>query len=146
MTNEHELRATAEQFYVAVHAVLRGDPAPMLAVWSHSEDASYCTPGGEIVIGWPALEAYWSQAAAMNAAAVVRITGSGQLLHAVVQGDLACVVTREEVRREGETSVMEARATLVYRREEDGVSGWRLLHRHADAVPKVRERGTGVSG
>jgi ketosteroid isomerase-like protein len=97
-------------------------------------------------MGWPALEAYWRQAAAINAAALVPITGSGQLLHAVVQGDLACVVTREEVRREGESSVMVARATLVYRREEDGVGGWRLLHRHADAAPKNHEQGAGGNG
>jgi ketosteroid isomerase-like protein len=146
MTDEQALRATAEQFYMAVHAVLRGDPAPMLAVWSQSEEASYCTPGGEIVLGWPALEAYWRQAAASNAAALVRVTGSGQLLQAVVQGDLACLITREEVRREGESSVMEARATLVYRREEGAVGEWRLLHRHADAAPKSHERGAGGNG
>src|SRR5258708_19883877 len=115
MTNEHELRATAEQFYVAVHAVLRGDPAPMLAVWAHSEEASYCDTRGEIVMGWPALEEYWRQAAASNAAALVRITATGQIMHAVVQGDLAHVVTREEVRREGEATVIQPPAPLAYR-------------------------------
>jgi ketosteroid isomerase-like protein len=140
MPDEDGLHTTSERFYAAVHAVVRGDPAPMLAVWSHGEEASYCTPGSDIVLGWPALEAYWRQAAAANAVALVHITGSGQVLHAVVQGDLACVVTREEVRREGESSVMEASATLVYRREGGGDGGWRLLHRHADAAPKVSDQ------
>jgi hypothetical protein len=56
MTNEHEVRSTSEQFYTAAKAVLRDDAAPMLAVWSHREDASYCDTRGEIVMGWPALE------------------------------------------------------------------------------------------
>jgi ketosteroid isomerase-like protein len=139
MTNEHEVRSTSEQFYTAAKAVLRGDAVPMLAVWSHSEEASYCDTRGEIVIGWPALEEYWRRAAAINAAAPGQITATAQITHAVVNGDLAYVVALEEVQHEGESSVMLARATLIYRREEAGLGGWRLLHRHTDVAPKCRE-------
>jgi ketosteroid isomerase-like protein len=137
MTYEHEVRTTSEQFYTAANAVLRGDAAPMLAVWSHGEEATYCDPRGEIVRGWPALEQYWKEAAAMNAAAPGQLTTTGKITHAVVSGDLAYVVALEEVQREGETTMMLARATLVYRRER--LEGWRLLHRHTDAAPISRE-------
>ena len=53
MTNENDVRTTAEQFYTAATAVLHGDAEPMLAVWSNSEEASYCDTRGEIVRGWP---------------------------------------------------------------------------------------------
>jgi ketosteroid isomerase-like protein len=139
MTSEHEVRTVAEQFYSAASAVLRGDASPMLAEWSHSEDASYCDTRGEIVRGWPALEQYWRQAAAINAAAPGQITATAQIMHTVVNGDVAYVVAREEVHQQGESSVMLARATLIYRREEDGLGAWRLLHRHTDAAPKSRE-------
>ena len=139
MTNEHEVRSASEQFYTAAKAVLCGDPAPMLAVWSHREDASYCDTRGEILMGWPALEQYWRRAAAINAAAPGQVTATAQITHEVVNGNLAYVVALEEVHQEGDSSVMLARATLIYRREEDGLGGWRLLHRHTDAAPKSRE-------
>jgi ketosteroid isomerase-like protein len=136
MTNEDELPAASDRFYAAVRAVLQGDARPMLAVWSHREDASYCDTRGEIVRGWPALEAYWMEAAAINAAASSRPSASGQMVHSVVNGNLAYVVALEEVRNAGGSNVMRARATFVYRWEADGVDEWRLLHRHADAAPR----------
>jgi len=137
VTNEEEVRSKCDQFYGAANAVLRGDATPMLAAWSHSDEASYCDPRGEIVRGWADLEQYWRQAAAINAAAPGQITATTQITHVVVHGDLAYVIALEEVQREGETSVMLARATLVYRLEQLGE--WRLLHRHTDAAPKNRE-------
>jgi ketosteroid isomerase-like protein len=108
----------------------------MLALWSHGEDASYCDTRGEIVMGWPALEEYWRRAAAINAAAPGEISATSQITHAVVNGDFAYAVALEEVHKEGESSVMLARATLIYRREKGG--DWLLLHRHTDAPPKSR--------
>src|SRR5262249_49086431 len=101
MADEHEVRLVSEQFYTAANAVLRGDAAPMLAMWSHGEDASYCDTRGEIVMGWPALELYWRRAAAINAAAPNHITAAAQIMHAVVNGNLAYVVALEEVHQEG---------------------------------------------
>ncbi len=140
MSIEHGLRATSERFYAAVQAVLQGDVAPMLAIWVHSDEASYCDTRGEIVVGWPALDAYWRQAASRNAASPVKLTATGQIKHAVVTSDLAYVVALEEVRQVGASSVMRTRATHVYRREERMAGEWRLLHRHADAAPKVSEQ------
>jgi ketosteroid isomerase-like protein len=133
--DEHGLGDTSERFYAAVDAVLHGDEGPMLAVWSQSDEVSYCDPRGEIVAGWVALETYWRQAAAINAAAPAGIHATWQIKHAAVNGNLAYVVALEEVRRERDQSVMTARATHIYRREDGGT--WHLLHRHTDAAPKV---------
>ena len=135
MTDEHGLRDTSERFYAAVRAVLHGDEGPMFAVWSPSDEVSYCDPRGEIVAGWMALEPYWRQAAAINAAAPAGIWATWQIKHTVVNGNLAYVVALEEVHHERDQSTMTARATHIYQRE-DGI--WRLLHRHTDAAPKVR--------
>ena len=82
------------------------------------------------------VETYWRQAAAINAAAPAGIRATWQITHAVVNGNLAYAVALEEVRNERDQSVMTARATHIYRREEGGP--WHLLHRHTDAAPKVR--------
>jgi ketosteroid isomerase-like protein len=136
MSDDTSLRATSDRFYAAVQAVLRGDAAPMLALWSRDDEASYCDTRGEIVLGWPTLEAYWRTAAAANAADAT-LSATGLIQRAVVTGDLAYVVAVEEVHQAGATSVMQARATNVYRRE--AAAGWRLLHRHADAAPRISE-------
>jgi ketosteroid isomerase-like protein len=135
MIDEQELRNASERFYAAAHAVLHGNEGPMLAVWSHSDEVSYCDPRGELVSGWMALEMYWRQAAAINAAAPAGIQAIGQIKHTVMSGNLAYVVALEEVRSERAQSIMTARATHIYRQEDGG--GWRLLHRHTDAAPRV---------
>jgi ketosteroid isomerase-like protein len=138
MNTDHGLRNTTERFYAAAQAVLQGDVVPMRAVWLHSDEASYCDTRGEFVIGWPSLEAYWRQAASSNAASTAKLTATGQIQYAVATADLAYVVALEEVRQLGASSVMRTRATNVFRRDANG--GWRLLHRHADAAPKVNEQ------
>jgi ketosteroid isomerase-like protein len=141
--NEADVRAACASFYEAVNEVLSGNPAPMLHHWSHADDVSYCDTRGEVQRGWPAVEAYWKQAAAGNVFAPVQLHAGGRIAHVLLSGDLACVVVGEEVRREGESGAMHARATNVYRRE-GGM--WRMVHRHADAPPKVDRPGTEGAG
>jgi ketosteroid isomerase-like protein len=139
MTNEDELRSLSATFYDAVNAVFQGDAGPMLALWSQADEASYCDTRGQIVRGWPALEAYWRRAAELNARAPGGLRATGEVQQIVVGGELGYVVAVERVRRDGESGVMTARATNIYRRETDG---WRLLHRHADAPPTTTSDGT----
>ncbi len=129
---DDNLREMADQFYDAVNAVLQGDAGPMLAMWSRADDASYCDTRGQVIRAWSALEAYWRRAADLNARAPGGLRATGEVQQVVVGGELGYVVAVERVRREGDSGVMTARATNVFRRETDG---WRLLHRHADAAP-----------
>jgi ketosteroid isomerase-like protein len=135
MPPEEALSAASADFYEAVNAVLRGDAALMLAIWSHAADTTYCDPTGAIVSGWEALHAYWERAASLNRTAATRISATAELVALTALGDLAYTLTREHVtvaQADGITTTMIARATNIYRRES-GV--WRLLHRHADAAP-----------
>ncbi len=138
MTDDAGVREASARFYAAVNEILDGNPAPMLRIWSSADDASYCDPRGEVQLGWAALEAYWQNAAAANADAPVRLSAVEQLLQVVVSGDLAYTVAREEVRREGDSAVLQTRATNVYRREN---GEWRMIHRHADAPPAITQPG-----
>jgi ketosteroid isomerase-like protein len=141
--DEAEVRAASARFYEAVDEVLGGNPAPMLHLWSHAEDVSYCDTHGEVQRGWQAVEAYWKQAASANAFAPAQLSASGRIVHVLVSGDLGYVVVSEEVRREGEPGVMQTRATNVYWRED---GAWRMVHRHADAPPKVDRPETEATG
>jgi ketosteroid isomerase-like protein len=134
MEDEAAVRQASARFYEAANEALDGNPAPMLHLWSHADDVSYCDTRGEVQRGWQAVEAYWKKAAAANAFASARLSAGGRILHVVASGDLAYVVASEEVRREGEPGVMQARATNIFRRED---GEWRMAHRHADASPKV---------
>ena len=134
------VRQASERFYIAVNHVLRGDPAPMMAAWSRSPEATYVDPRGAIQLGWDSLQAYWEEAARLNLGSPVRISATPGELLIRVGGDLAYTVGIERVRVEREDGVtgFEARATNIYRREG---GEWKLIHRHADPGHEVAEVG-----
>jgi ketosteroid isomerase-like protein len=132
--DEDDVRRATQCFYQAITGVLGGDAAPMLAIWSHADDATYCDTRGEIQRGWAALEGYWRHAAEMNAGAKAKLTTTAREQAMYATADLAYTVMIEEVRQTDGTFVLEARATNVYRREG---GAWRVAHRHADAPPRT---------
>lgn len=125
------LRTASRRFYEAANAVLRGDAAPMLALWSADDDVSYATPGGEIVSGAAALRVYWERAAQANVETPGIITAGGEDAATRIVGTIAYTVTVERIiiHQGAAASHLHARATNVYRLED---GGWRLLHRHAE--------------
>ena len=125
------LREMSVRFYDAVNAIQRGDPAPMLALWSRADDATYCAPSGAMVHGWSALEGYWREAAA-RAAQAEPLMAAAQFVVMVLGDQLGYTVGVETVRRMDGSVLFVARATNVFRRE---AGGWRVVHRHADAAP-----------
>jgi hypothetical protein len=131
---EGNLDTISARFCMAANAVLRGDPELMLALWSHAGDVTYCDPGGSILRGWTALEPYWHRAAELSASATDKLSVNGEEVTLTRHGDIAWAVTRETVRRSNGSVVLVARATNLYQREAEG---WRLVHRHADAVPRM---------
>jgi len=106
----------------------------MLAVWSHSAEATNLGPQGGRQQGWADIAAYFMDAAELAAGSPGAIAASAIDLVGVSAGDLAYTCCTEHVRvtRHGETKQFSARATHVYRRE---AGSWKLLHRHADAPP-----------
>jgi ketosteroid isomerase-like protein len=60
------LEDATERFYSALNAVLGGDAAAMLDVWSHADDVSYMSPFGELLAGWEPVRGSWEAQAAQR--------------------------------------------------------------------------------
>jgi len=134
MSTEQTIREFVERFYAALNRTLNGDPAPMLALWTHGPEATVMHPDGARQMGPEEVRgAFEAWAAAVSAG---RITPRDVSIR-LVTSDVAVVSTVET--GEGtigpETVRVESRATLVVRR--DG-AGWTAVHHHVDVNPRIR--------
>jgi ketosteroid isomerase-like protein len=115
----------------AAQAFIGGDMARYFALMHHTDDFTLMPPtGGEVGRD--------SENSAERIAEMVRFFKRGECTLEVVEtyasGDLAVLVAFEHQHGEvGDYPDQDwsLRVTLVFRREE---SGWRLAHRHADAL------------
>ena len=114
--------------------LFRGRPQSLKALWSRASDVTlFGVSGGSGEHGWeqvgPRLD--WTNTQYSDGTLTVERIAS------YVDGDLGYVVQREKVRFKvpGQTqeSILEIRATWIFRRERDG---WRIIHRHADSLMK----------
>jgi ketosteroid isomerase-like protein len=117
-------RAEAELF--------QGRPESLEVLWSRAPDVTlFGVSGGSGEHGWdkvgPRLD--WTHTQYSDGILTVERIAS------YVDGNLGYVVQREKVRFKvpGQTadSILEIRATWIFRRERDG---WRIIHRHADSL------------
>jgi hypothetical protein len=114
--------------------LFRGRPESLKALWSRSPETTlFGVLGGSGEHGWeqvgPRLD--WTNTQYSDGTLTVERIAS------YVDGNLGYVVQREKVRFKipGQTqeSILEIRATWIFRRERDG---WRIIHRHADSLMK----------
>jgi len=117
-------RAEAELF--------QGRPESLKVLWSRASDVTlFGVSGGSGEHGWdkvgPRLD--WTHTQYSDGILTVKRIAS------YVDGNLGYVVQREKVRFKvpGQTaeSILEIRATWIFRRERDG---WHIIHRHADSL------------
>ena len=109
------LEATA-QFYTALNAMFNGEPEPMKAVWSHSEDVSYMGPGGEYQIGWNDVVKSWDAQAAMKMGGKIESLD----MHSFTGQDLAITQNYEQGEnkdQDGKVVTVKIRATNIFRKE-----------------------------
>ena len=126
-----DLDELVERVAEATTAFIRGDMRRYLALIEHSDDYPLMAPtGGETRHGFEMSDERLTEMERFFK------TGDGTLevVQTYASGDLAVIVAVE--RQHGEVGDHPAqdwslRVTLVFRR--DG-SGWRLVHRHADAL------------
>src|SRR5262249_50844787 len=117
-----KLEAAEEEF-------VQGRPAAFQALWSHADDVTLCGGFGGVERGW------------QNVTARLRLVRTKYSNGAptpeektkMVGAALAYLVQTEIIRSQGgsqsEVSTEGLRATMVFRREQNG---WRIVHRHAD--------------
>ena len=118
-------------------AVANGDPEPMKALCSHSDDVSQCGFWGGVESGWAQVGERWDWVAAQFVPGPGNVTSDTAFLTAT--GDMAYGVFIErwwgQLASRSEPTEIMIRATLIFRRE-DGV--WKAVHRHGDnAVAKA---------
>ncbi|MCA9878994.1 MAG: nuclear transport factor 2 family protein [Thermomicrobiales bacterium] len=127
----HDLDAAIDEMRAATIALINGQPEAWLARCSQRPDAT-------LFGGWGGHERGWGELAPRYAWASARYT-SGDMafeeLSRVVSGNLACTVHHERMQARLSGSELPVpialRVTHIYRHEDDG---WKLLHRHADAL------------
>lgn len=131
MSAQEDLRQFVDRVQKVSQQYLMGDPAPFQACWSHADDVTICG-------AWGAYERGWEQVGPRLQWGAMRYRGghsSFELLALAESGDLAYSVWIEkgEARVVGhdELSPTVLRVTQIYRREEEG---WKIIHRHGDAI------------
>jgi ketosteroid isomerase-like protein len=112
--------------------LFQGRPESLKVLWSRASDVTlFGVSGGSGEHGWdkvgPRLD--WTHTQYSYGILTVERIAS------YVDGNLGYVVQREKVRFKvpGQTadSMLEIRATWIFRRERDG---WHIIHRHADSL------------
>ena len=112
-------------------AIHNGDVEPRLALWSRTDPVTLF--GAKLSgTGWAELEPTFRTVASWFSDST---DYDFEVVAAGASGDLAYTVGYEHnrVKVDGEPSTYTLRATHVYRREG---GTWRIVHRHADAVPQ----------
>jgi ketosteroid isomerase-like protein len=135
MTAMDDLDAVVEQSHTALGEFVKGDPEPMKAAYSHSEDVSIANPFGPPMRGWrPAAETMERAASLYRDGEVVGF----ERVSSYVTPELAYIVEVERYRVSvagSEVAPVALRVTSIFR-PEDGV--WKIVHRHADPITTSR--------
>ena len=132
MPAQEAVRKASKSFYSALNSMANGDAAPMLAVWSHSADATTMHPIGGREAGWNKVQGPWKLVASLCRGG--KVTLRGQLIR--VAGSMAFEVGVEkgQIIVASKKVTIEHRVTNVYKREG---RSWKIVHHHTDLSPEM---------
>ena len=122
-----------EQYHLGGDEFLKGNPEPLLELWSRRDDVTLANPFGPPVRGWDEVAE-----ASDRAASQLRDgqTVGFEIVEKYVTAELAYVVQIERVKAKigasEDMTPFDLRVTMVFRPEEDGE--WKVVHRHADPI------------
>jgi ketosteroid isomerase-like protein len=132
---EPDWTAFITKLEIAEEDFVQGRPAAFQALWSHADDVTLCGGFGGVERGWQNVTDRLSWVSKKYSAG----TRTRDEISRMVAGDFAYLLQKEVIHsRLGsqiELSMVELRATMVFRREADG---WRIVHRHADSQMATR--------
>jgi ketosteroid isomerase-like protein len=125
----NSLEDATHTFYDALNAVLGGDVAPMLELWSHADDVTYMSPFGELLVGWDPVRDSWQAQADQHLGGRV----DPEELRHFSSPALGFVVgfERGSVEIGGTATPVDIRATSLYRVEDDR---WKMIGHHTDPL------------
>jgi ketosteroid isomerase-like protein len=127
-----DLDQVVDQSHLALGEIVKGNPEPLKAMYSHREDVSLANPFGPPVRGWDEAAQTMERAASRyRDGEIVDFENVAKY----VTSELACIVEVERYQakvggREDITPVA-LRVTSIFR-PEDGT--WKIVHRHADPI------------
>jgi len=130
---EDSVARAADAYTRATNAMLKGDPGPIISLWSQSDDVTLFSPLGGRFVGWEEVRG------AFELAAVTVSDGGITMTNLIVRtdGNLAYAIFSQTGRvcvRKTIEAALDVRATTIFRRE-DGM--WKIVHHHADPMPAV---------
>ena len=133
---EQAVRLALDGFYASLNSMLQGDPLPVKAVWSHSEDIAYMGADGGYQVGWTAMYADWEKQAMVNI--------GGEVVHTNVKVNVGrdIAVTHQLVKSadvDGESLNNDKllRASSVFRKED---RKWKMIGHHVDVIPALKKQ------
>lgn len=136
MADVNDLDAIIDESHRALDAFAKGNPEPLQALFSRSDDVTLANPFGPAQRGWPNVRDTMARAAENYRDG--RALGFDQVAKHVT-ADIAYIheLERFEAKMGGsdEPTRVSLRCTTVFRREDDG---WRIVHRHADPISRAR--------
>ena len=133
-----QTRAEFEAFFNKVTRaeteLFRGRAAPLKALWSRTADVTlFGVSGGRGARGFVEVGQRLDWASTQYSEGSLTV----DRIASYVDGNLGYIVQRERVRFKvpghSKESILEIRATWIFRRERDG---WRIMHRQADPLMK----------
>jgi ketosteroid isomerase-like protein len=131
----HDFDAVVEAYRVALKAFVKGDPEPVLNLFSRREDVTLANPLGPPQVGRANVELASRAAAANFKDGSIRF----EEVSRYAAPDLGYVVDVQRVDVQladsDDTSVIALRVTTIFRREGDT---WMVAHRHADPITTAR--------
>jgi ketosteroid isomerase-like protein len=132
MTAVDHVDRLIEQYQLALDEFMKGNPAPVQELFSHTEEASLANPYGPPVRGWDKVAKTTEHAASLRRDGRA---ASFEIVAKYVTAELAYVVQIEHLESKiGESEDVTPyalRATMIFR-PEDGT--WKVVHRHADPI------------
>jgi len=126
------LKQASKSFYAALNQMLKGNPEPMLAVWSQTPAATTMHPIGGCERGWSKVKAPWTQVASLSTGGKVKLK-SGRI-NATKDMAVESGVEVGTAIIAGTTVTINDRVTNVYVRTG---REWKIVHHHTDISPEM---------
>ena len=128
MNDDKAVRQAVERWFVALNAMLNGDPAPFADLWHQSAEVLYFGAEGSACVGWREVYADWTRQADKARGGSAKCSD----LHVLLADDTAVAHFRTvgTVKTpDGRTVDTVVRESSVYRK---GAGQWKLIAHHAD--------------
>jgi ketosteroid isomerase-like protein len=125
-----------EQYQLALHEFVKGNPEPVKGLFSHREDVTLANPLGPPAHGWEQVTETIEQAASnirdgeISGFDVISKLTTSELAYAVwIERQKAKMGARQDV------TPVDLRVTMIFRPEN---GEWKVVHRHADPITTAR--------